>query len=51
VRLAQKKAKPAAGDLRQRVRDMREKQAARRKPPLRKPGKNGQPPNGSPDAP
>jgi glycine/D-amino acid oxidase-like deaminating enzyme len=51
MRRAQTASKPAAGDLRQRVRDMREKQAARRKPSLGKPGKNGRPPNGSPDAP
>jgi gamma-glutamylputrescine oxidase len=44
-------SRPPAGDLRQRVRDMRAKQVTNRRPQLRKPARNGRPPNGSPDAP
>lgn len=48
ARPAEKKTKPAAGDLRQRVRDKRAEQAARKRPQPRKPGRNGRP-NGPSD--
>lgn len=48
VRKVPKKPKPEAGDLRQRVRDKRAEQAARKRPQPRKPARNGRP-NGSSD--